>query len=1115
MSDIKQQREERIAIASAQQRSASDPQYSVWVEASAGTGKTKVLSDRVLRLLLAGANPSKILCLTYTKAAAVEMSNRIASRLSSWAVMPEEKLQEELSALWGRTITASSADKELIATARRLFALLLDIPGGLKIQTFHSFCEEILKRFPLEAKISPYFSIIDTRGAKEAIENIKLDILRGNTTDRVKEAIAYIAANTSEFKFPRIMDSITSNYNHFAKYLQQHGTIDNLISRIAACLQISPEDNAEKQITKFWQEAPTEDIKYIISAFGASGSDRLEQTAAATAQAFEDKDFTGYADIFVSDSEMKKRLTVKKMRADFPRSEELIAQESNRIIACQNILKSISLLQSTTAILILSVEILSRYQHYKDIHSQMDFNDLLLLTNRLLATPKVSDWVLYKLDGGIDNILIDEAQDTSPAQWSVIKSLTSEFFSGLGAKTVQPTIFVVGDRKQSIYSFQGADPQEFSAMHDYFQSRAKDFKDVSMEVSFRSTAAILDIVNQVFLDERARRGVAASRQNISHIPSRIGDGGRVELWSLCEPEATDKTDKVWRPPVERIGTISPSAKLAQRIAEAIKQKVSHKELLQSQGRPLCYRDFLILVQQRDPFVEELVRACKNADVAITGVDKIKLSEQLVVSDLLALAKFTLLPTDDLNLCCVLKSPLLALDDEDLFNLCYKRKEHSVWEILCQNDNYDSSRNILQELLELAKKSRPFEFFNHILSKLNGRKKFVARLGTECEDAIDEFINLTIKFEQEHTPSLQTFVAWMESDDVEIKRDLEQPNLDAVRLMTVHGSKGLQAPIVILPDTVRVKSLKKEAAFLKGNDILLYPLSKNEYDEHAIRLMEKEQALNLEEYHRLLYVALTRAEECLCVCGFRKKTPSEQSWYEICKTAFAELAIPVDDKLIYEVKQENQPKEQEDKPAAVAIALPEFINRNAPEEMPLARPLTPSHQDESNLSAISPLLVSNDGLLYNRGRLIHKLLQFIPSTAESSRSKLIADFLDNQAPELSQDAKQQISDEVLALISSPRFAPLFSSQSSAEVSLMGEVDGRIINGQIDRLVVMPDKVMIIDYKTNRPAAQSLAEVPMIYRKQMQAYKQLVSHIYPDKPVETYILWTNTAQIMKIE
>ncbi len=1114
MSDLSQQKQERIAIASAQQRNASDPKFSVWVEASAGTGKTKVLSDRVLRLLLSGANPSKILCLTYTKAAAVEMSNRIASRLSSWAVMPEENLKEELSKLLG--ITAASIESQLTDTARRLFAILLDVPGGLKIQTFHSFCEAILKRFPLEAKISPYFSIIDDRSAKEAIENIKLDILRGNTSKRVKEAIAYIAANTSEFRFPRIMDSITSNHNHFAFYLQQHGGIDNLINHIASVLQISTQDTAETQIAKFWHEAPQEDIKYIIEAYRASDNDNLAKLAVATAQAVENKNFADYADIFVSNGEMKKRLTVKKTRTDFPQIEDILVRESNRIIACQNILKSISLLQSTTAILILSVEILSRYQHYKDIHSQMDFNDLLMLTNRLLATPKVSDWVLYKLDGGIDNILIDEAQDTSPAQWSVIKSLTSEFFSGLGAKTVQPTIFVVGDRKQSIYSFQGADPQEFAKMHDYFKSRAGEFRDVNMEVSFRSTAAILDIVNQVFLDERARKGVAADGQNIAHIPSRIGDGGRVELWSLCEPEPEDKSDKVWYPPVERVSAISPSTKLAQQIAETIKQKVSRKELLQSQGRPLRYRDFLILVQQRTPFVEELVRACKNAGVAITGVDKIKLSEQIVVSDLLACAKFTLLPSDDLNLCCVLKSPLFALDDDDLFELCYSRGDVSVWERLCQNDKYQTAQTTLQELIELSKNTRPFEFFNHILSKLNGRIKFVARLGTECEDAIDELINLTIKFEQEHIPTLQTFVDWMEADDVEIKRDLEQPNLDAVRLMTVHGSKGLQAPIVILPDTVRVKSLKKEAAFLKGNDILLYPLSKNEYDEHAIKLMEKEQALNLEEYHRLLYVALTRAEECLCVCGFRKKNaPKNQSWYEICKTAFSELAIPVDDKLIYEVTQENQASTAKDKSVLPQTPLPSFIDKPAPEEAPLARPLTPSHQDESKISALSPLLASNDALLYNRGRLIHKLLQFIPSAQEDSRDKLIADFLNNQAQDLSDEAKQQIANEVLSLISSPQFAPLFSSQSSAEVSIMGEVDGRIINGQIDRLVVMPDKVMIIDYKTNRPAAQSLAEVPLAYIKQMQAYKQLISRIYPNKTVETYILWTNTAQIMKIE
>lgn len=1116
MSDLKKQKEEQIAYASTQQRLASDPKVSVWVEASAGTGKTKVLSDRVLRLLLNGVNPARILCLTYTKAAAVEMNNRIAERLGAWAVLTDQDLHNELEKLLGFKLDTYTKAEELTSQARRLFALLLDTPGGIKIQTIHSFCQEILKRFPLEAKISPYFEVMDERSSKEAIESIKRDILRGKINSDTTQALAFLTVAANEFKFPAIMQSIADQRNQFETYLQKHQSVDAMIDEAARILSVKSSDTLSETEQNFWQALPLSAIKILFAALEA-GTETSKKKASELAAAIEQQNFSAYSKVFLTDGRARKDLLVKKSIEQFPTVEKIVADETLRLIETDRRLRAIGLLNSTRAVLVLASDLLHRYQQYKKLHSKMDYNDLIMLTKNLLETPKVAEWILFKLDGGIDNVLIDEAQDTSPEQWAIIKALTKEFFSGQGVKTNQPTVFVVGDRKQSIYSFQGADPHEFEKMRQYFAAQPGGFRNVNMEVSFRSTAAVLDVVNTVFAYEKARSGVVAQSQNIAHRPARIGDGGRVELWPLIETDPNDNNDKIWLPPVERVAAISSSARLAAQIAETIKSKVSQGEILKSKGRPLKYRDFLILVQRRNSFVEEMVRACKNAGVNITGVDKIKLLEQIAVIDLLALAKFTLLPQDDLNLACVLKSPLFGLNDDDLFALCYDRATTSLWQRLNDNPTYASTASQLQELYHLGTTVRPFEFFAHVLNQLHGRQKFISRLGFDCEDALDEFVNLSLTFEQEHIPSMQLFIDWMQKDDVEIKRNLEQNDIDAVRLMTVHGSKGLQAPIVILPDTLRVKAIKQESGWLKTPEALLYPLSKENYEDTCCRLKEEEKALSLEEYHRLLYVALTRAEEYLCICGYKKKNKAnEDSWYEICRAAIAPIAIKQpDEKLVYEVSQQLLPDTKPTTSIDIATPkLPSWLFQSPQKEPALARPLTPSHQDESGISALSPLTQTDNNRLYNRGRLIHKLLQFLPTTNIADRPALASEFLTLHGSDFSTAEKDKILTEVLSLTDDLQFAPLFGPNSLAEVALMGQVGDRIISGQIDRLVVTTTKVMIVDYKTNRPAAQTIDDVPQAYLKQMRAYHQLIAQIYPGKKVETYILWTNTAQIMKV-
>lgn len=1117
--DCLQEREMRSRMATQQQRRAANPERSVWVEASAGTGKTKVLSDRVLRLLLTGVSPAKILCLTYTKAAAVEMSDRIAHRLSQWAVISDEELDKQLAVLLGDLPNNHEEYHKLTAAARRLFAELLDTPGGMKIQTLHSFCQEVLKRFPLEAKISPYFEVMDDRAKNEILDNLKRNILivaEKNENTKIAEAVGYLTAHVSEFSFPDLMTSVTDNAGKISRLFQAYPNQEELLSELARRLDVALDDTEESLKKEWLAHLDISLLKQMMQAWftgSKSDTDKAEKLAVLLERSFELTDYNHFYNLFLTgkgELYAPSKYATKNVLKVFPEIAEEAAKIGQSILDVENKLAAVRVYNSTKAVIVLARELIDNYQHYKFEHAKMDYDDLIILTRNLLEDKSVADWVLFKLDGGIDNVLIDEAQDTSPNQWAIIRSLTQEFFDESRGRR---TVFVVGDRKQSIYSFQGADPREFEKMRQYFKAKASRFDEVNLDISFRSVPAIMDCVNTVFNDATAKQGVLAESEKMAHLPFRSGEGGQIEIWPLIEREPDDAQDG-WLPPVERRRAESTASRLAKMIAGRIKRMVGHEDLI-SQGRKLRYKDFLILVQRRNAFVDELVRECKQAGVAIAGVDKIKLQEQVAVQDLVALGNFLLLPTDDLTLAVVLKSPLFGLTDDDLFTLCYGRGKASLWTRLGDNKKYASVYQTLQTLLNKADYVRPFELYAYVLTNLKGRQKFEQRMGSEVDDGLDEFVNLTLAFEQEHIPTLQAFIDWIGKDEVEIKREQEQSDVDAVRIMTVHGSKGLQAPVVILPDTVRQVNAKKGMGML-WDDIFYYPLCAADYEKNCLRLKSQEGQDAADEYRRLLYVALTRAEDRLCICGYgQKNKPKEDCWYALCTSQMKPISQEKDGELLYQTAQQIEVKNKAEQEKAVyaAQSLPAWINQTVVAESPLAKPYTPSKPDEEEDALFSPL-TGEDNNRYRRGLVIHRLLQFLPDAEGADKREIIREFLCQNAADFSEKQRQKIEDEVITLISNPKFAPLFSATSKAEVPIMGEVNGKIISGQIDRLVVLDNEVWIVDFKTNRPAANSPEEVQAVYIKQLAAYKALLERIYPAKTVKTFLLWTDTTQIMPL-
>lgn len=1119
-------RQENGALATAQQREAANPQYSVWVQASAGTGKTKVLSDRVLQLLLHEVNPMRILCLTYTKAAAVEMNTRISERLSEWAVAADADLEENLQALLGKETADVQVLQKYKLRARKLFAVLLDTPGGLKIQTIHSFCQEVLKRFPLEAGVTPYFSVMDDSEAQKAMERIRHDMINDAEAapqSSLGQAVRYMAAHLKEKAFAQVMAQIVENLPRLGER-DKHWAEDDYARVLAQKLQVKPQQSADDLMAELMAGVDKTARKADVAAWRKSG--QQDQDRADRMQALLDSGLTAdnaqaYIDFFIKyDSKLQdfKINTLANKNAAAVDAELMprLQAEAERVLAYNQKIKATMLYEATVQALNIARELNERYAAYKRQTEQFDYGDLIALTKRLLSSSSVADWVLYKLDGGIDHILVDEAQDTSADQWQIIQSLSAEFFAGLGGKNKQATVFAVGDRKQSIFSFQGANPQKFDEMAHYFAERAsatqKDFRRVDLKVSFRSAAAVLNTVNQVFARPEANAGVVADGEKVNHIAFRAGEFGHVEVWPLLMPakDKSENADDIWHPEAEMSREVSVRTMMAKQIVDKIKQLYDES---QKTERPLKYRDFMVLVQKRSSIVTEFIRACKKIGVAVSGADKLKLSQQIAVQDLISLGRFLLLTNDDLALAEVLKSPLFGLTDDDLMTLCYNRGQTPLWTKLGDYPQYGAVYAELQMLLNMCDLVRPYELFNYVLSKMNGRFKFTERMGMEVEDALDEFMNLALNYEQKNIPSLQGFMQWLTQNEVEVKRETEQKDTDAVRMMTVHGSKGLQAPIVFLPDTVSIKANKRERMFLWDNDMVYYPLGSAYYENICMKLRQKVYDKDMEEYRRLLYVALTRAEDRLYVCGFAKRPPKAESWYNLCRDGMAADGATASETLICETP-EILPKKSKTSAAMILQqqALPQWAKEDAETEQNLARPYTPSKpEDEDDYDSASPL--DEQGDFYRRGTLIHKLLQFLPAQAEN-KAALVHEFLARNAADMAPHRRAQIEDEVLTLINQPQFADVFGEHSRAEVPIMGEVDGKIISAQIDRLVELDDKMLIIDFKTNRPAAKTLATTPPSYIKQLQIYAELVRRIYPQKSVESYILWTNETRLMRI-
>ena len=1074
------------------QHLAAEPFASTWLSANAGSGKTRVLTDRVARLLLRGVLPENILCLTYTKAAASEMQNRLFKRLGAWAMLSTDDLRKALS-------DVGEAHVENPDQARTLFARAIETPGGLKIQTIHSFCTSILRRFPLEAGVTPRFRELDEIGSAELIREVLDDMAR-----RQDRGLADIALHFTGEDLTTLAQTIASHRDRFSDRIPDIKALYGLpaefddASLLAEAFALGDEILIQSVVPvlrgsdKVSDQKLGDKLAVLPMPLGLGALPLLE-----SAMLFGEKTKDPFGPKIGSQP-------TKGLRSGaFQPFEAGFNDLMQRVADARPKRLGLAASRATEALHLFARAFLDDYAKRKEAVGVLDFDDLILKTRALLTDPAVAAWVLYRLDGGIDHILVDEAQDTSPSQWSVIRALADEMSSGEGAGGDTPrTLFVVGDKKQSIYSFQGADPTSFDTVADDVEARLQSgdgLKRRTLDFSFRSAPSILRAVDSVFQGPM-QDGLG---KDVIHRAFHTDKPGRVDLWPLTEADEEGDTP-AWYDPVDTPSITDPNVRLADQIADEISRMVRDETLPDENGGRRAVRpgDVLILVQGRNVLFHQIIRALKDADLPVAGADRLKIASSLAVRDILALLAFLALPEDDLSLAAALRSPLFGWSEDDLYRLAKGRSGY-LWQDLRTSEAHPKTRDTLRELRRKADFTRPFELISEILTRWDGRKNILARLGGEAEDGLNELLNQALVYETQNVPTLAGFVAWMQAGDVDVKRQSDATGT-LIRVMTVHGAKGLEAPIVFLPDTMRAETSRGAPSVRISEDgvpIWATPAEERDHLAGAAHGIAKEK--DAEERRRLLYVAMTRAENWLVVCGAAKKNEIKGSWYESVeaglKTAGAKDQPFADGQgLRLESGDWTTPPTVDDPaPQMPSVERPNFTD--AASFHPSLALRSPS--DLGGAKTIPGAEADPDST--TRGTAIHTLLEILPELDPETW----ADIAEAVATENGLDAADLLG-EASRTIKHSGFAPFFTADAlvEAELSAPSSVPGIQYAGTVDRLIVGAESVTIIDYKTNRDVPDRAEDVPEGLLRQMGAYLEMAESIFPDQAIRLILLWT---------
>lgn len=1112
--------------ASLAQFRAASPQHSVWVSAHAGTGKTRVLTYRVLRLLIDGAEPSEILALTYTRHAASEMRNRIYESIMEWPYLEKIKLIKAC-----KDIGIESPTEEQLERARNLFARLLDATAFLRIETIHAFCQSVLRRFPREAGINPYFRVMEDKQAKQLKETALARTL-SQSDDSINDALERLALvrDVNDImtlmrdmsRYPRLLEQTRGNPQMVKRQIYRYLGCEN---------SIDDPDSIHKLIQDMIHpDAATEALLQRIvqakSEYGTAAEQKKAQELASWLEADSDQRQDRLLDIIKvflnGDGDILSRLVTKDVDQNDPDLKLAMETHGKTLINTLKLIHAIDTAQNSFDLIQLARMEFDHYQSLKWQRGMMDYDDLIRMTGRLLNDTSVA-WVRFKLDQGIRYLMIDEAQDTSPEQWEIFDQLFEDQLNDQTDKVQQKkparTVFSVGDYKQSIYSFQGARPDQFVDQGGNVAEKSKTygraFEKVDLDTSFRTTAAILDLVDHVVGAKGNLSLLAGVGSPVPHKCHRQEVAGWVHLHHPTRTAEDDETDVV--------------IAHARHIATTISSMIGHI-YLPSVERMATAGDILILLRKRDGFYDALHRELQARGIPLAGADRIKLMDDITSLDLIALGEVMLLPEDDLTLAAVLKSPLFGLTEDQLYDLARDRgKTETLFARLYQNPANDDAVAIayerLLEYMGLAEKFGVHGFYNQVLD-MPMRAAFIRRQGMPVLDILGEFLEQARHYETEYTASLLGFLQVMKTDLTDIKRD-DDSDVKAVRIMTVHGAKGLESPIVIIPDAYQMKqnhsTLRPVEVPGLADELPLFPAASRYVSVRADAVVQASEAVKQaeeEESHRLLYVAMTRAMDGLLISAFEKpRSRSEKhSWFERIALAMADLGVePSDNGWFYgaypdipdqraEQITDLQHKDQQD---SQSLDLPDWVNRPPAAEPKPPRPVAPSRLSLPQFVGSITGTDRKDAI--RRGQIIHRLLETLPNLAPEYHDAASARIINaNASPNDSDDTKRDMLHEAQSIIALPELALLFTSQAYAEIPVSGLVGNYAVSGVIDRLVVTDDAVIFVDFKTGQ-TPDHLADIAPSYITQMGLYTRLLGDIFSGKRIDAGLIYTETPTV----
>ena len=1103
-----------------QQLQASDPADLVWLSASAGTGKTHVLTARVLRLLLNGVAPETILCLTFTKAGAAEMAERIHARLAHWVRLDDAKLRKELFAL------GEANDDAAIRSARTLFARVLDAGGsGLRIQTIHAFCQTLLTGFPAEAGLAPGFRPLEGREEAALARRVLADLLvwaeRAGDLGLIRDVQA-LSRRLGEEKAEQYLLACARDPEAMAAL----GAREGIEARLRAALEV-PLGNVEQAIEagcadEAFDCAMLRTIASANAAWGTkTGLDHADRCAAFLAASPRERAglLGELVEIAVTKAGEPRSHSQKLIEfcADYPELCARLAESCRRLTGIRTRAELAALL---AAGLRAGQAYARAYADAKRIAGLVDFDDLIRAAEALLNTPGMGEWVRYKLDQATDHILVDEAQDTNARQWAIVAALAGEYFAGEGAKGGRHrTIFTVGDFKQAIFGFQGTDPLAFEAARRRFSERAeeagREIFSLSLDRSFRSTPPVLEVVDRL-IDDLGAETFGLVEKAGRHLSARFDKPGKVTIWRPISAKTAENDEDLGEE-----GWIDDATReFAAKLARQIKDWLAEPLFLEGRGRPLRPEDILILVRKRGSLASLLVARLHADGVPVAGVDRLRLNAPLCVRDLLAAVRFAVQPEDDLTLASLLVSPLFGWTQEELYSVGFGRT-YSLWRAVREH-----GRDVdgLNAILAGADFTTPFRFLENILSgPLDGRRKLLRRLGAEARDPIEELLNSALQFEADATPSLQRFLDWFDRGDVEITRDPSAP-LDAVRVMTVHGAKGLQAPLVILADATvdpdASRSARVDWAIASdGPKTPVFRPRKEELAGSLLDAVEVAKARDRAEHWRLLYVALTRAEEHLVIGGAlgprARGEPPEESWYQAVDRAVAGLGADWEEDAHWSgarhyrgdralAKAGSPIKGRPGSRPFPEFSEPDWLRRPAPPEARPPRPLAPSSLGADDVADPPPTPDLFDAA--RRGRLLHTLFERLPDMPPEGRAAAADRWLLYSAGVEDAALRASLVSDACAIIADPDHAEIFGPDGLAEAPIAAVVGGNVVAGTVDRLLVSDRRVLVVDFKTGRRVPAEVASAPEHHLRQMAAYVAALEVVFPGRAVEAALLYT---------